>query len=107
MTRRAAVLPWLVTLLLLPPSAFSQENAPTRAVRGRVVDARTGEPVPEARIRVLAPRVEETVTDRAGAFELELLAQPVELEASRQGYEPQRITVAISDTVITVSLQPH
>ncbi|HZI89424.1 MAG TPA: TonB-dependent receptor plug domain-containing protein, partial [Candidatus Polarisedimenticolia bacterium] len=72
-----------------------------------MVDARTGEPVPEARIRVLAPRVEETVTDRAGAFELELLAQPVELEASRQGYEPQRITVAISDTVITVSLQPH
>ena len=76
-------------------------------IHGLVVDARTGEPIPEARVRVLVPHVAETVTDRSGAFDLDLLALPAELEAARQGYALQRVTIHSADTLITLRLEPQ
>src|SRR5689334_20767243 len=105
MNRRYAGLA-LACILLMGTPVLAQ-NAMTRSLHGRVLDARTGEPIPEARVRVLAPHVAETVTDRSGLFDLDLVAQPVEVEASRQGYLALRMTVGATDTTATLSLEPR
>ena len=104
MIRRFAGPLALSLLLLTSGLALAQD---TRVVRGRVVDARSGEPVPEARVRSLVPRVAETITGRNGDFDLELATQPVEIEASRQGYQPLRMTLAAAETTVTLSLVPQ
>jgi len=105
MVRRAVSI--LFTAFLVTGSANAQETPVVYPLHGVVLDARTGEPVPEVRIRVLVPHVAETVTDRTGAFDLELLALPVELEASRQGYDPRRMTIDNVTAPVTLKLEPH
>src|SRR3954463_6018902 len=106
MTRRlaGAALAWV---LVLATPALAQDAATTRPVRGQVADADTGEPVAQARIRAFAPRVAETVTDRSGLFDLLLVTEPVQLEATRQGYDPLRVTIAPTDTMVTLRLRPR
>src|SRR5258706_6897820 len=80
-----------------------------RTLQGRVVDARTGEPVPQARLRLLPPQVGEAVTDASGEFHLLVGLQKPELEASRQDYRPERLTVDTTDTtaVAVFHLEPR
>jgi iron complex outermembrane receptor protein len=73
------------------------------------MDGRTGEPIPEARVRLLTPSGMQTTTDLSGEFQIGLVAGPAELEASRQGYETERIMVdgADSAAVAIFNLQPR
>src|SRR5882762_5155000 len=92
-------------VVLLVPCA----RAAAAPVTGRVLDAGTGEPIADARVRVLAPPV-ETATDRAGNFRFgDLGSGSYELEASRVGYQPERraVTVDSSGAAIEFRLEPR
>ncbi len=87
-------LPLLVALLLWaagPAAAPAQQGT----VRGRVVDASTGEPVFEASVRVLGT-VRVTFTDAEGRFLLAGVPSGLQrLSVERLGYAPQRIDVPV------------
>lgn len=75
--------------------------APTgaRNLNGRVLDARTGQPVPDVRIRTSNLPHQEAVTDKEGAFQMPIVTIGVlELEAERIGYQPLRIAVDLGDS---------
>ncbi len=80
-------------------------HAAAAPVTGRVLDARTGEPVPDARVRVQAPPM-ETATSRRGEFRFgDLAPGSCELEASRVGYQPERRTVSVDSSGATVEFR--
>jgi hypothetical protein len=63
----------------------------TVTIAGRVVDARTGQPVPEAQVYLSHPRV-SAVTDSTGAYAMAVPAaqaadQPAQLDVRRLGYQ--------------------
>jgi len=63
----------------------------TVTIAGRVVDARTGQPVSEAQVYLSHPRV-STVTDSTGAYAMAVPAaqatgQPAQLDVRRLGYQ--------------------
>jgi anti-sigma factor RsiW len=63
----------------------------TVTIAGRVVDARTGQPVPEAQVYLSHPRV-SAVTDSTGAYAMavpaaQAAAQPAQLDVRRLGYQ--------------------
>src|SRR2546428_11531737 len=63
--RARAVSPLLAIACFLVASLTACGFAAAALLTGRVLDARTGEPITDARVRILAP-AKETVTDRAG-----------------------------------------
>jgi iron complex outermembrane receptor protein len=90
--RSASFLALAASLLLL-----SSSGSPAQAslLAGRVLDDRTSDPIPDARVRVLSPPA-ETATDRAGEFRFaNLVPGSYDVEASRIGYAPDRRTVTV------------
>ena len=86
---RVAVLAF--ALEMLAPPLPGQEPGPV-ALAGRVVDARSGEPVAGA--RVAARALGETVTDTSGAFVLPAIPPgPVELDVTAVGRPSRRLVV--------------
>ncbi len=84
----------VVLLLLLTPSfvAVAQERSIT--LRGRVVDANTGEPM--ANVRVVAKLTDKlTITDANGAFTLELPPGPQELYITTVTYGLVKKTINV------------
>jgi len=80
---------WVLALLpfsprrIHAPALLFGAGAHASLLAGRVLDARTGEPVSDARVRI-ASLPAETVTDRAGEFRIANLATGAyEVEASR------------------------
>jgi iron complex outermembrane receptor protein len=116
MTPRLVLVLALVLALLLSPAAprgFAQEApeatpppVPRASLHGRVVDATTGQPVPEARVTLrTAPRA-DTVTDQDGEFHFEGRLPGVhEIEVSRLGYVTLRIRASVSETVPVLVLE--
>ncbi|AKF84557.1 hypothetical protein MFUL124B02_00825 [Myxococcus fulvus 124B02] len=81
-----------------------------RRVRGVVVDARTGAPLPRANVQVHVDErtVLHSVTDSAGRFELgPVTTGTLTLLASQRGvYRQERVTVEAARQEVTVRLQP-
>ncbi len=90
--------------VLLVPASESKEPQ-RRVVRGRVVDAETGEPLPFATVTWDGGR-RGAVADASGAFAVALpaTAEPLPLSASFVGYDPQ--TVASRADALVFRLRP-
>ncbi len=84
----------LVCAAALSSTGFAGPGYP---LRGRVIDARSAEPVPDALVRILAPR-RETVTDGEGTFLFMDVAEGAyRIEVSRLGYAPLERSVDVRD----------
>src|SRR5215204_6580089 len=106
-----------VLCLLLAPSLRAQTSPgappeatpppiPRASLHGKVVDAATGLPIPEARVTLRTePRV-ETVTDQHGEFHFQgRLPGMHEVEVSRLGYVTRRIQASVSETAPVLVLE--
>ena len=81
-----------------PPAQPSGHSA-TAGLRGTVLDAATGRPIPNARVTILGPSPIEMVTGQDGRFEAPILnSGAYDVEASRIGYAAQHRLVIISAT---------
>jgi protocatechuate 3,4-dioxygenase beta subunit len=109
---RAAATLWIVVLITTVAVAQTARPAPAdrtaaadalAKVRGRVVDAGTGRPLPRARIRVtpfgggtLTPDDATSIlTDVNGTFELDVRGGSYSLTASKAGYEVQSLRLGL------------
>ncbi len=73
-------------------------------VRGRVVSALDGRPVPGAAITAADTTVR---TDRRGRFELpDVPAAATELTVTRPAWQPATVSIPTSETMLTVELEP-
>lgn len=81
------------------PTVFGQFQ-----IKGKVLDATTGESLIGANVIVKYVKDKGTVTDFDGDFELKVNALPIELEVSYIGYDPQIYTVQSSDQKIVIKL---
>lgn len=89
---------------------FRLEAMPRGQITGQLVDARTGEPVAGARVRVLEdPLVPATRSDDAGRFDLTVLMGTYTLQVNHMDYEPHAETVSVpGDEVVEllIALRP-
>lgn len=84
---RPAVLALPLILALAPWSVAAQERECARTIAGRVVEARTGAPVPGALVRVRTGVANEVTTDEQGRFALEAMpCAPLDLQVAMLGY---------------------
>jgi protocatechuate 3,4-dioxygenase beta subunit len=91
---------------------------PSRTLRGRVLDARTSQPVPQAAVRIgpvdEAPRSGESIVwlvfgvEEDGTFEVEALApRPYTVQVSHApGYQPLSMRVEAEQNEVTLLLEP-
>ena len=101
----ARVFPLTAAAVFLLAVSLTPGAASAFALSGRVLDARTGEPVADARVRILTPRL-ETATDRMGAFRFAALAPGAyEVEASRIGYQPEHRVVTVDSETVAVEFR--
>jgi hypothetical protein len=103
------VLTWTLSIC-----GYSQNQAPqssgSATLRGRVVDARTGEPVSKVRIIVTGAQTHQSVTtDEKGAFSLQnLQAGELELYITTVGYGLVKRSVLLNGKEeIEIALQPE
>lgn len=98
----------LVALLIVAfTMAVAQVNA--AVLRGKVIDAQTGEALPGASVQILQAG-KTTITDEAGLFEFGGLGQRgYTLVCSYITYEKQTLTVypARTDTLLVIALKPY
>ncbi|HKW50466.1 MAG TPA: TonB-dependent receptor, partial [Candidatus Eisenbacteria bacterium] len=81
---------------LAQPARDSADGA-FGALRGTVLDAATGRPIPNVRVTILGRSPIEMVTNQDGRFEAPTLrVGGYEIEVSRIGYAPQRRHVVLS-----------
>ena len=95
-SRRASAwrsLPLVLALAALPAGELPAQQ---RVLSGRVVDARSREPVAEAQVLVAGTAL-STFTDATGAFHLATAGGPVELRVRRIGYSPVTRLVAADE----------
>lgn len=93
---------WLA-LFVLP----SSDRAAGAAIRGEVVDARTGQPVAGADVRVQASLTEKATTAEDGSFALTTALEPgaaVVIAASKPGYVSGRLSVLAGDGGLSIEL---
>ncbi|TMQ58389.1 MAG: TonB-dependent receptor [Candidatus Eisenbacteria bacterium] len=89
-------------VIALSSHALADPGAP---LTGRVLDARSGEPLSDARVRILAPAM-ETATGRGGEFLFSNVAPGTyELEASRLGFAPERRSVSLGADTVSVEFR--
>jgi len=102
------------------PSAWAQSSGEEAGdvrvelaahVSGRVIDAKTGQPIPDARVTILGPARVEMVTGPDGSFrsaKAYLMSERYDLEATRLGYATQRLTVdAANFGTVEFRLEPR
>jgi hypothetical protein len=102
-----AVVSVLLAALLLGAraGAATADPASSAALRGRVVDAQTGEPIAKATVKVPALKI-ETATDGAGRFAIPGLPPgDVEVVVTTIGYGVARTTVRVEATTPEVELR--
>ena len=102
------------------PSAWAQSSGEEAGdvrvelaahVSGHVIDAKTGQPIPDARVTILGPARVEMVTGPDGSFrsaKAYLMSERYDLEATRLGYATQRLTVdAANFGTVEFRLEPR
>jgi hypothetical protein len=107
MASRTPLLPICGLVLCVLAAPLSAQS-----VTGRVVDAATGDPVPQARVQAAptaeaAARVASAITDRSGHFRLSLEPGTWDLTVESVGYETVHTTglhVAV-DEVVTLEIR--
>ncbi|MDE5749837.1 MAG: TonB-dependent receptor, partial [Duncaniella sp.] len=92
---------WIMTLSALLVGVLTLSASTPAAIRGRVVDAGNGEPLPGAMVKASGSF---TSTDREGRFTLALKAGADSVTIRCLGYAPQ--TIAVSADPVTVRLEP-
>ncbi|HEX7078972.1 MAG TPA: carboxypeptidase regulatory-like domain-containing protein, partial [Candidatus Eisenbacteria bacterium] len=116
----AATLCFAIALCVAPSAGRAQSPDLTvstdvglaATLSGTVVDAPTGRPLADVRVRTIgaeAALVRETATDAAGTFHLARLpAEQGRLVASRLGYQPDTVAYDLaSAATITIRLTPR
>src|SRR5687768_6815956 len=90
--------PLVLALAMFVCSSLRTERSPaTAVVRGRVVDARTGEPIAKALVSIRSHKI-AAVTDASGRFTLSAVpAGPVEITVTTVGYGLERRAVQAGD----------
>jgi hypothetical protein len=97
-------LPVFLFLALLAASA-AQAAGDTHLLRGKVSDAKSGQPLPSANIQVLGT-VTGTITNSDGSFQL-AISPPIRLRISYIGYNSQTFTLdSLSETELEIRLVP-
>jgi iron complex outermembrane receptor protein len=92
---------WFTLTVLLLGAATLPADDPPADVKGRVVDAQTGEPIAKAVVSVRERQI-ETVTDASGRFRLaDLPAGSVEIVVTTVGYGLAQRTLAVGGRVAT------
>lgn len=91
----------LVAALLLAAPAQAQQE---RTVEGVVTDARNGEPIPGANVRIKNTTV-GTTTDPDGTYAINVPAGPTTLVFSFVGFREKEVEVPEGETQIDVQLQ--
>ena len=95
---------WFTLVVLLLGAAPLPADDPPADVKGRVVDAQTGEPIAKAVVTV-RERQSETVTDASGRFRLaDLPAGSVELVVTTVGYGLAQRTLAVGGPEVEIRL---
>jgi|SRR3954452_1472232 hypothetical protein len=104
MTKLARILPVLALTLAAPLPA----QRAAAVIRGRVVDASTGEAIPAAKLE-LPGRHAAVYTDHAGRFELPALAPgSYDLDVGQLGYYQQKLRIGVTrDDSLVFRLAPH
>ena len=106
---KSRVISLTVAVVALALVSFLPCSARAALLAGRVLDAQTGAPLADARVRIIAP-ASETATNGAGMFRFGNLATGAyEIEASRVGHTPDRrtVTVAADSTFVELRLTPR
>jgi len=85
----ALVFVGLVVLLLGGGATAHAQDAVEKSLRGKVVDAKTGDPLPQANLRI-ADAYQGTITNVDGQYTLELDSLPVTVVVRYVGYESAR-----------------
>jgi outer membrane cobalamin receptor len=95
----------LAVLLAVSTALAARAEAPTATLRGRVLDARTGEPIRNALVVIFERRV-ETATDAAGEFAFSDLAiGDAELAVTTVGYGIVRKSVRIEASAAPLEIR--
>ncbi len=92
---------WIMTLSALLVGALTLTASTPATIRGRVVDAASGEPLPGAMVKAAGSFIS---TDREGCYNLALKAGADSVTIRCLGYAPQ--TIAVSADPVTVRLEP-
>lgn len=92
----------LILLLLL--GMFAQKAAAQYAVKGKIFDAVSKEPIVGATIQILTT-TDGTVTNQNGQFQLKSVPQNAQIKISTIGYTSQEHTVTDAQP-LTISLEP-
>ena len=110
---KTRILVWLTVAIcvasLAAPATATAPADPTPALRGRVLDATTGQPLAGARVSLASPR-RAAATDKDGAFAFQDLPEGTyEIEASRIGYAARTTSVVLSaaSTPVELRLEPQ
>lgn len=99
--RRSAFATFLLLILL----ALGHSDATAQSVvTGRVVDARTSQPVRDATVRV-EPVGPTAVTDTDGRFRLLDVEPGASIKVLRLGYAPRSVTISSGDRELTIRLE--
>ena len=95
---------WFTLAVLLLGAAPLPADDPSADVKGRVVDAQTGQPIGKAVVTV-RERQSETVTDANGRFQLaDLPAGSVEIVVTTVGYGFAQRTLAVGGPEVEIRL---
>jgi TonB dependent receptor/Carboxypeptidase regulatory-like domain/TonB-dependent Receptor Plug Domain len=83
----------LTVILLTGPALAAQDPLPPVTLRGRVIDALSGEPIAKALVSIRTPKT-DAITDSSGRFVLSgIPAGAAEIAVTTVGYGPARRTV--------------
>ena len=93
-----------VVLMAVAPPAWAQEADDERTIEGVVQDARNGEPIPGANVR-LQGTTTGTTTDVEGRYAIEVPDRAVTLVFSFIGYRQQEVEVAPEEAGVDVALE--
>jgi len=88
----------LLFVLFLTTTPFAQTS-----IKGKVLDATTGQPLEGVSIVSLDTKISSTTT-RSGNFNINFSGEPDSIYVSFVGYQPEKIAVKATD--ITISLKP-
>jgi len=92
------------TALLLPLVSLGAQQAPSRQISGRVTQAETTQPVPNATVTILGSTRTPVRTDDEGRYTIQAPTGEVRLRIRAFGYTPRDIVVAAGSNTADAAL---